>query len=251
MFAFTISTITCSSLQHPGDSTVRIWSTQSLSPLYVIHPAAESDAGDIFALAWWPALSTIFFGCQNTSLQWFNCSPLSSGAMSPRTGDAETASVSSDGGPNVTSVPGTPGTTGLSLRKGKGKVHKFFDSYPQYQRRPADAFATNGVPTPILLTEDGCMEPLPIPGELAAFDVPLANVADSAHYGYVYCMALLPSTRDPSGESFTEPTHLVTGSGDETVKVVMTGFMHSASALTPKTLGVEVALRSLRTYIHV
>lgn len=63
---------------------IQIWSTSSLSPLYVIHPHGETDAGDIYSLAfsYTPAdpsnssaeKAILFFGCQNTSLQWIDLS---------------------------------------------------------------------------------------------------------------------------------------------------------------------------------
>lgn len=49
------------------------------------------------------------------------------------------------------------------------------------------------------------------------------NVIDSAHYGYIYCMALLPAGRegsdDPLPDSSSGQVRLVTGSGDESIKV--------------------------------
>jgi hypothetical protein len=53
-------------------------------------------------------------------------------------------------------------------------------------------------------------------------EVPPSNVIDSAHFGYVYCMALVPSNRDGSDDPVTiadTQVLLVTGSGDETLKV--------------------------------
>ena len=47
----------------------------------------------------------------------------------------------------------------------------------------------------------------------------------SAHYGYIYCMALVPSVREGSDDppfdrtSERQDLQLVTGSGDESVKV--------------------------------
>lgn len=40
--------------------------------------------------------------------------------------------------------------------------------------------------------------------------IPASNVIDSAHYGYIYCMTILEANRS---------VQLVTGSGDEMVKV--------------------------------
>ncbi|KAJ3514190.1 hypothetical protein NLJ89_g2516 [Agrocybe chaxingu] len=177
-----------------GDSTVRVWSTETLQPLYVIDPYLENCAGDLFSLAWSSALQTIFVGCQNTSLQWYNFREL------PKT-------VSGDSLSSLASFSGTSTPTYSSSRK----AHKFFDSYPQYERRPADIYANNG--TPIRAHGRGSPESdgsdIPAPREFLG--IPASNVIDSAHYGYIYCMTVL-----------TEREHgiqLATGSGDETVKL--------------------------------
>lgn len=88
------------------------------------------------------------------------------------------------------------------------KAHKFFDSYPQYQRKQADLFAKNGtggVKAGTSTPDDECMQPQ------AWLSITADNVIDSAHYGYVYCMTLL---YDTDGSVL-----LATGSGDESVKV--------------------------------
>jgi di- and tripeptidase len=156
----------------------------------VLSPWAESEAGDIFALAWAPHSQTLFLGCQNTSLQFLDCAALPSDA------------------------PPAPAPR-------RSKVHKFFDSYPQHERRPADAHAANA-PQP--LDANGCVtegQGRADAPPARALDIPAENVRDSAHVGYVYCMAPLPSMRDGAGEHgggrFAE--HLLTGSGDETLKL--------------------------------
>lgn len=193
----------------------------AFTPLYVLHPSNEADAGDIFSLAWCPGLQTIIFGCQNTSIQWFDCSalePAGSASSSQTPVIPDSASVASS-----LESDRVVGGVHSSLRRGKGKVHKFFDSYPQYERRPADEYATNGVQAVLSNDQDGCVDALattPLP--LAALDIPPENVVDSAHFGYVYAMALLPSTREGSDVHPLDGTfgwHLVTGSGDETIKV--------------------------------
>lgn len=170
-------------------------------PIYVLNPYLETDAGDLFSLAWNPILQTIYIGCQNTSLQWFHFRP--------------NDDVS---GPGLVCEPSTSNPAGLSR-----KAHKFFDSYPQYERRPADINAMNGMMTPPMTTvdTDGCVQHASVPAPKAFLQVPATNVIDSAHYGYVYCMALLPSTREGSDDPapVSGATQLVTGSGDETVKV--------------------------------
>jgi hypothetical protein len=50
----------------------------------------------------------------------------------------------------------------------------------------------------------------------AFLQVPATNVIDSAHYGYIYCIALLEGT---DADGLPDGVQLVTGSGDETIKV--------------------------------
>ncbi|KJA17478.1 hypothetical protein HYPSUDRAFT_146481 [Hypholoma sublateritium FD-334 SS-4] len=174
-----------------GDSTVRIWSTETLQPLYVIYPYMGEGAGDIFSLAWSSTLKTIFFGCQNTSLQWHD---FRDSALNP------SLALSSSSEENPTSGTSTPNTR---------KAHKFFDSYPQYERKAADIYANNGVGR-----IRGRISPDSDHSDLATGEglgVPATNVMDSAHYGYIYCMTML-SERDGV-------VQFATGSGDETVKI--------------------------------
>lgn len=176
-----------------GDSTVRVWSTDTLQLLYIIDPYLETGAGDLFSLAWSSTLQTIYVGCQNTSLQWYNFR------------DAPARPNSSLSISETMSGICTPTT--MTSRK----AHKFFDSYPQYERKPADLYANNG--TPKL-----CGRGSPDSDRSSDFlrpreylTIPTSNVIDSAHYGYVYCMTLV--RQDDRG------IHLATGSGDETVKI--------------------------------
>lgn len=170
---------------------MQVWSAVCLEPLYLLHPYLEDRAGDLFSLAWCSTLQTIFIGCQNTSLQWYNFRNLI-----PR---SDSSSSIADTG----SQSGTTSSNGASR-----KAHKFFDSYPQYERKPADIFAKNrsvssrpGRGSP----DSDCTTP-----PSACLNIPAMNVIDSAHYGYIYCMIVL------AGE---HGTLLATGSGDETVKV--------------------------------
>jgi di- and tripeptidase len=146
-------------------------------------------------------------GCQNTSIQFLECSQLQSGEP-----------LESNRFEDV-----TPSTPPLGSLPKKSKVHKFFNSYPQYERKPADELAVNIRRPPQLNLNDGngCVSDasaniLPI-----TLDIPVENVIDSAHYGYVYCMVPIPSIRDGSDDAKANrfSRHLVTGSGDETLKV--------------------------------
>ncbi|KAK7021218.1 beta-Ala-His dipeptidase [Favolaschia claudopus] len=168
-----------------GDSTVRIWSTIALTPIYVLSPYLETGAGDLFSLAWSPSLQTIYVGCQNTSLQWYDFNSEH---------HAASAGCESSGSASGTSTP-------------RRRPHKFFDSYPQYERKPADIHANNGGSSrDTSPTSDSNIRP-----PRAYLNIPAENVIDSAHFGYIYCMELFP---DREGV-----VRLVTGSGDEFVKV--------------------------------
>ncbi|KAJ7584980.1 hypothetical protein C8J56DRAFT_139703 [Mycena floridula] len=162
-------------LSSSGDSTIRIWSTDSLSIVHVLDPHLETGAGDLFSLAWSPSLQTIYVGCQNTSLQWYTFEQ-----HRQEEEEAETSTPESQ----------------VSVRK----AHKFFDSYPQYERRPADIYANNS----------GTATPIKVPSfNEHRLQIPPSNVIDSAHYGYIYCMTLLEDN----------DTQLVTGGGDEIIKL--------------------------------
>ncbi|KAF9219228.1 glutathione degradosome [Gyrodon lividus] len=171
-----------------GDGTVRIWSTTTFVLMYVLHPYLEIGAGDLFSLAWNPALQVVYVGCQNTSIQWFDFCQQQIG----RRARAQDSSGTS-----------TP----------TRKVHKFFDSYPQYTHKPADLLANNFSSSP-LSEADTCCENV--------IAISASNVLDSAHFGYVYCMAIMPSQRSGSDDLALQPCasyQLLSGSGDETVKI--------------------------------
>lgn len=191
-----------------------MWSTATLTPLFRITPHLDTDSGDLFSLAWAPTLSTIYFGCQNTSLQWYTFPSDHKDGISIVSSRSETPSSLDSFG------------TSLSGTSTPRRAHKFFDSYPQYTRRAADLLARNShrnSPSPESLSPvlDDCLSPAAL-RPVVSLEVPASNMNWSAHYGYVYCMALSPSTYDgsddkPPGEH--DSIRLVTGSGDSTVKV--------------------------------
>ncbi|TFK20012.1 glutathione degradosome [Coprinopsis marcescibilis] len=183
-----------------GDSTVRVWSTITLEPLYLITPYQDTAAGDLFSLAWLPSLQTIFIGCQNTSLQWLNFNDAITRSQS-------NASLESTG--SSSSGVSTP-----SKSTSQRQAHKFFDSYPLHERRPADIFARNTGSSRI----GGRGSPesdlsLTLISAQSHLEIPSQNVFDSAHYGYIYCITPLHPA-----ENAKEP-RIATGSGDETVKI--------------------------------
>ncbi|CAE6432865.1 unnamed protein product [Rhizoctonia solani] len=225
-----------------GDSTVRIWCTQTLCPLYTIIPHGEP--GDIFSLAYvhTPTQQRLIFGCQNTSLQWVDLSPstlqpppchLGVGNISPA--GSVYGSLSSNVGADHSALGLTTPGFQTPASSSTPPKHKFFDSFPQpagrplTRQRPSTAVLTitsnlslqrpsTPVAAPKIKTPTSCeganaVEPADkSEDEPRILSVPSGNVIHSAHYGYIYCMALV---RDGSGDQ----VRLVTGSGDEDTKL--------------------------------
>jgi di- and tripeptidase len=177
-------------------------------------------AGDLFSLVWVSSLQTIFIGCQNTSLQWYNFNDFATTRLSisgspeeisrivtdAGTSEIPTASTSTATAPAIgTGTAGTAGT--VTPSSSSRRAHKFFDSYPQYERKPADIFANNQAPG--RASPDSLRSVSTFTGDY--LDIPPTNVIDSAHYGYIYTMAVLVRSE--------KEILLATGSGDETVKV--------------------------------
>ncbi|KAG8692935.1 hypothetical protein FRC08_009440 [Ceratobasidium sp. 394] len=189
-----------------GDSTVRVWCTQTLSPLYTILPHGEP--GDIFSLAYvhTPTQQRLVFGCQNTALQWVDLSPRALGTnLAQCEEDANSSTYSNTG--SIDGVGTTPGAP----------RHKFFDSVPQPAGRPViplrpstAILTTPRAVTPSLTAEDNPKIVRDKDGRPKTIPVPAENVVHSAHYGYIYCMALVKDGED---------VRLVTGSGDEETKL--------------------------------
>lgn len=148
----------------------------------------DTDSGDIYSLSWSPALQTIYFGCQNTSLQWYNFNDMDAGFLKSSHGP----SSSSD------SLPST-----ISESKRMAAKHKFFNGNGRSGQATPPRPHMGDVPQPkgVLQVEGG-------------------NVIASEHYGYIYSMAILPSPHEGADHTReTDDVLLVTGSGDETVKV--------------------------------
>ncbi|KAI8069989.1 WD40-repeat-containing domain protein [Gongronella butleri] len=53
-----------------GDGTIRVWNTETLKCAYLIQSC--HDVGDIFSVVYSEQSSMFFFGCQNTSIQWYD-----------------------------------------------------------------------------------------------------------------------------------------------------------------------------------
>jgi di- and tripeptidase len=154
----------------------QIWSTQTLQPLSIIHPYHESDAGDLFCLTYSLDLDTLFIGCQNASIQWIDLSTQSQHRPAHL----------------------------LNIQR---RYHKFFDSFPQIDRRPPGEDSPNATASPTSETTTGEQD-------IKVLHIPATQVFDYAHYGYIYCMTIHSSNQGDSAI-----LQLITGSGDETIKV--------------------------------
>ncbi|KAF8887175.1 hypothetical protein BD779DRAFT_1611627 [Infundibulicybe gibba] len=92
-----------------------IWSTTTLTTLYILVPYLETDAGDLFSLSWSPSLQTIYIGCQNTSLQWLHLSeealaaiPISSTDSASGSVPKKPADLMAKNGTGAMRIPGLP-----------------------------------------------------------------------------------------------------------------------------------------------
>ena len=230
----------------------------------MLNPHLDTDSGDLFCLVWHPSTSTLYFGCQNTSIQWFDFrgSPLPQ--LPSGTREEQCTTRSQVAGPTSSlSIPAASSESIERVLSDAGiisgantprRAHKFFDSYPQYERRTPDLNARNpsltntrsstpplsGSTTPLHssgLGLDPCLITHASQQPIRTLQVLPENTIWSAHYGYVYSMAVVPSAREGSDDvprHVPEVAQLVSGSGDATVKVT-TSFIcvvaHSRSQL--------------------
>ncbi|KIJ54859.1 hypothetical protein M422DRAFT_64082 [Sphaerobolus stellatus SS14] len=307
-----------------SDSTVRIWDTRTLTLLYILTPHLDTSAGDIFSLTYSPILQTLYFGCQNTSLQWYDfsktkprrssrrpgikavaTSAVLEGAKihptlanaSRRSGHKSIASLAAEIGGAASghsdldashsdqhhgdqenehdSSDSEPASPNSDINLQQKKWHPFFNNTTRFGRpgMSGPAASTSSVPqTPRSQSVNPNSSTLSLPGTGTStplhqhprlLQVSPQNMIHSAHYGYIYCMAILPSPlegaferRSGSEKSFGSPSNrpmsldnsswewendilLMTGSGDETVKVwslsPTTNSSNSERAVAPGT----------------
>jgi di- and tripeptidase len=148
-------------------SNTQIWSTSTFEPLYIIHPC-DDTSGDIYSLAWDNrAGGTLYFGAQNTSIEWVNFARLP--------GAHEDAAAHACANPTVIrSASRTDSTASLTLeekldkvrlqdavtgpspvaspvpsvRSGRYKPHSFFDTPPADVRSGSCTPRTPGLAAP-------------------------------------------------------------------------------------------------------
>lgn len=209
--------------------TPQIWCTTTFEPLYIIRPC-DDTSGDIYSLAWDDRNGgTLYFGAQNTTIEWVNFSKLPNGSPA---GSATVISINSpteatnslNAAPKLTtpkcSPPASSQSPAPSVRSGRYKPHSFFDT------PPADVRSGTSTPrTPGAVPASGrCTTPIPagvaasdVAGRLlratsvTEFEIDVDSTLFYAHYGYVYALDMI--TR-PDGSRW-----LASGSGDSDLKI--------------------------------
>lgn len=122
---------------------------------------------------------------------------------------------------------------GIAMSLDRKKWHRFFDNTPRLGK-PIGSPTTASVHT-----SSGASTPSS--GHPRVLQVSSQNIIHSAHFGYIYSMALLPSPLENAmlhdkvdGQDKSEDNVLLlTGSGDETVKVrlAISSHIHQELAL--------------------
>ncbi|KAI5840366.1 hypothetical protein BZA05DRAFT_414086, partial [Tricharina praecox] len=156
-----------------GDAIVQVWCPRTFTNLYTIY--STFDVGDVFCVAYSVSSRTAYFGAQNTSVQWIDLR----GA-----GAAGAKSVSGEAHPSK-------------------RVHRFFDSKGPGGRctpRPDEE-------------EDEAEDPAAEEGARGKtlLEIEPANIVQYAHFGYVYCMQVLPAAQIGLGAGIRCYTGLTDG----------------------------------------
>ncbi|WWC90915.1 uncharacterized protein L201_005853 [Kwoniella dendrophila CBS 6074] len=196
---------------------VRIWSTNTLELIYVIHPC-DDTAGDIYSIAWDEREGgTLYLGSQSASIEWVNFS--GKGPSRRRRISASAAStievvpISQNGVDPAASRPGP------SQRSGRYKPHHFFNNPPEGGSRPGSGISTPRSPVPASNNKDfitsADLDKLSLNerAEHPATEIEIgagSRIA-FAHYGYIYALQVISR---PNGTKW-----LVSGSGDSDVKI--------------------------------
>lgn len=92
-----------------GDGTVRVWDIETLKCAYLIQSC--HDVGDIFSVVYSTSTHKIYFGSQNTSIQWYDF-----------LSDPQTTQGGGGGGANIPKSPRTRGNNTINFFE-DGEAH--------------------------------------------------------------------------------------------------------------------------------
>ncbi|ADV22824.1 di- and tripeptidase [Cryptococcus gattii E566] len=202
---------------------VRIWSTETLDLLYIIHPC-DDTSGDIYSLAWDErAGGTLYFGSQSCSIEWISFSDLCTSHHRKISGSAAGTVHVVPNGADSSSRPGP------SQRSGRYKPHKFFDNPPENgcsgSSTPCSPFPSNTARKETFSKaelDQVSVNLLDQTRPATEIEVPAESRLAFAHYGYVYALHILSR---PNGDRW-----LVSGSGDSDIKIWE---CHPSGGVTP------------------
>ncbi|KAJ4502269.1 hypothetical protein HRR73_009521 [Exophiala dermatitidis] len=122
-----------------ADSIVNVWSTQTLQRLYSLHSYFE--IGDVFCVVHSPKEQTLFWGAQNSSIQWCKLSTddaadLPSPTLSSSPGDRKHRFFDSLGPGGIANVTSDEDGTGMTLNSLGGKLVTIpVQNYHQYAHK--------------------------------------------------------------------------------------------------------------------
>lgn len=199
----------------------QIWSTRTFQPLYIIHPC-DDTSGDIFSLAWDDREGgTLYFGAQNTSIEWVNFGQDIRGTRPVVAPTAVKGDISNllDGQPHEHHGHPPPSAPTPSQRSGRYKPSPFFDT-PSTPGSPGSCTpAGRCTPSRSINCGKGTAGPATASGDyfkrgatdVVEFEVDADSTLFYAHYGYVYALQMIARA---DGTRW-----LASGSGDSDVKV--------------------------------
>ncbi|KAI9298923.1 WD40 repeat-like protein [Neoconidiobolus thromboides FSU 785] len=130
-----------------SDDTIRVWDLKTLTQKYIIN--TYEQVGDILSMVYHPLSNTLFFGCQNASIQWF-CLDNISGVEK----NSEEGGESGKSNFDFKNIPGLPPNSNLKSffklnqkqeeLKDKENINEENNSFYQIHSNSIHSFAHHG-----------------------------------------------------------------------------------------------------------